>query len=119
MSKDGAEISVPFDILSSASSVWRERLQLTGTLSPTPRSEENCTVDEINAFVQVIMSRSHGAEKNATDIPIETLVISLPLVHKYDCKGIKLMMDELDAHHFPTTSSRRGPYFLTWEADPS
>ena len=101
VSKDGEEISVPADVLSSVSSVWRERLQLAGTLSPTPRSVENCSADEIKAFVQVIMSRSHEAETNSFDISIKTLVMSLRLVHKYDCKGIKLMMDELDAHHFP------------------
>ena len=41
--------------------------------------------------------------------------MSLPLVHKYDCKGIKLMMDELDAHHFPdyafkTSSGMKSAY---------
>ena len=104
VSRDGEEIQVAADVLCSASTVWRERLQLVqlnGSLSPRPRSEENYSAEEINAFVCVISARSNEAESPATMIPVETLLRSLPLVHKYDCPGIKLMLDELDATHFP------------------
>ena len=92
---------MPVDVLSSASAIWRDRLQLVGSLDPSQRSEENCTGEEIKAFVQVISARSNDAKTPATQIPLQTLLHSLPLVHKYDCKGTKLMLDELDAVHFP------------------
>jgi hypothetical protein len=101
VSNDGEEVPVPVDVLSSASAIWRDRLQLVGSLDPSQRSEENCTGEEIKAFVQVISARSNDAKTPATQIPLQTLLHSLPLVHKYDCKGTKLMLDELDAVHFP------------------
>ena len=101
VSNDGEEVPVPVDGLSSASAIWRDRLQLVGSLDPSQRSEENCTGEEIKAFVQVISARSNDAKTPATQIPLQTLLHSLPLVHKYDCKGTKLMLDELDAVHFP------------------
>ena len=97
---DGEEVPVPVDVLSSASAIWRDRLQLVGSLDPSQRSEENCTGEEIKAFVQVISARSNDAKAPATELPLQTLLQSLPLVHKYDCKGTKLI-DELDAVHFP------------------
>ena len=101
VSNDGEEVPVPVDVLSSASAIWRDRLQLVGSLDPSQRSEENCTGEEIKAFVQVISAHSNEATTPATLLPIQTLMQSLPLVHKYDCKGTKLMLDELDAVHFP------------------
>ena len=110
VSNDGEEVRVPVDVLSSASAIWRERLQLVGSLDPSQQSEENCTGEEIKAFVEVISARSNDAKAPATELPIKTLLQSLPLVHKYDCKGTKLMLDELDAVHFPDAGvvTRRG-----------
>ena len=110
VSNDGEEVSVPVDVLSSASAIWRDRLQLVGSLDPSQRSEENCTGEEIKAFVQVISARSNDAKAPATELPLQTLLQSLPLVHKYDCKGTNLMLDELDAVHFPDdgVETRRG-----------
>jgi len=110
VSSDGEEIPIPADVLSSASTVWRERLQLVGSLSPPPRSAENCTAEQIKAFVRVISLLSNDATGPAMSLPIEDLLHSLPLVHKYDCKGVKMLFDEVDAHHFrePVFEERKG-----------
>lgn len=101
VSKDSEETLVPVDVLCSASAVWRERLQLAGSLSPMPRAKENCTGEEINAFVCVLFALSQDTERSPKKIPIATLAKALPLVHKYDCKGAKQMLDDLDEYHVP------------------
>ena len=100
VSKEKEEVQVPVDILCSASVVWRERLQLAGSLLPTPRAEEQCTAEEIKAFVTVISAHSQDTSCESKAIPFETLTKALPLVHKYDCTGTKRMLDELDSIHF-------------------
>ena len=35
---------------------------------------------------------------------MDTLLQSLPLVHKYDCNGVKSMLDDLDSVHFPNNT---------------
>lgn len=103
VSMDGEEVLVKADILSAASVVWRERLQLLGTLSPTPRAEQNCSADDIRSFVQVIsMFSQDAATERLFDAPIRTMLQALPLIHKYDCPAAKKALDQvLEKQAFP------------------
>ena len=91
---------MPIDILCSASTVWRERLKLAGSLSPTPRAEETCTTEEIKSFVAVMSVHTQETVCAAKELSFGTLIQALPLLHKYDCIGSKQMLDELDNVHF-------------------
>eukprot|EP00966_Prymnesium_polylepis_P326698 7382600-Prymnesium_polylepis.3 len=107
LASDGVQLERDTDVLSSASAVWRERILLAGTLSPPPRAQESCTAEEIRAFVSVILALTHEAQAPASELPVETLLLSLPLIHKYDCKGAKMMLDDMDALHFPDGGTKK------------
>ena len=98
VSIDGEEEDVPIDILSAASTVWRERLKLAGRYDEKCRSEEACNGNTIRAFVQMI---SYGTQEAANNVDLETMTQALPLVHKYDCKGTVQVLSALEAVYFP------------------
>ena len=101
------EITVAVDVLCSASTVWRERLRMADISSEAPRSEEPFAVEELKAFARVISIHSQDAEGRMDEIPLDTLVLALPLIHKYDCTGTKLMLDQLDCVHFPNVGEAK------------
>ena len=97
---DAEEVFIPIDVLSAASTVWRERLKLAGQYDEKCRSEEACETNDVKAFVKMI---SHGSQDTAsvTDVDLTTMYRSLNLVHKYDCKGTVKVLSALEASHFP------------------
>jgi hypothetical protein len=101
VSNEGQEFSVPMDVLSSASPVWRERLIFNGVIAKASRSEETCTCDEIQAFIKVISLTSQDSETSISSLDVTTLLRALPLIHKYDCKGATMMLDSLESRYFP------------------
>ena len=103
MSNDGEEEDVPIDILSAASTVWRERLKLAGRYDKKCRSEEACDGKAIKAFMKMI---SHGTQEAVSNVDLATMAHSLHLIHKYDCKGTVLTLSTLEADHFPKLSSK-------------
>ena len=100
---DGEEEDVPIDILSAASTVWRERLKLAGRYDEKCRSEEACDGKAIKAFVKMI---SHGTQDADSNVDLETMAQSLHLVHKYDCRGTVLTLSTLETAHFPKLTSK-------------
>ena len=103
VSADGEEEDVPIDILSAASTVWRERLKLAGRYDEKCRSEEACDGKGIKAFVKMI---SHGTQEAVKNVDLETMAQSLHLVHKYDCTGTVQLLSSLEATHFPKLTSK-------------
>ena len=103
VSPDGEEEDVPIDILSAASTVWRERLKLAGRYDEKCRSEEACNGKAIKAFVKMI---SHGTQEAVSNMDLDTMTQSLHLVHKYDCKGTVLTLSTLETAHFPKLTSK-------------
>jgi len=102
VSVDGKEFAIPVDVLSSASPVWRERFTLAGQFDKSARSEEQQSAAQVDAFLQVILTtQSHEATMAPSDLPLETLLLAMPLVHKYDCDGVKRMMVAMNSSlHF-------------------
>ena len=102
VSNEGQEFSIPMDVLSAASPVWRERLIINGAITKAPRSEETCTCDEIQAFIEIISLMSQDTKTSPSSLSITILRRALPLIHKYDCKGAQVMLDDLEERHFPS-----------------
>lgn len=102
VSNEGQEFSIPMDVLSAASPVWRERLIINGAITKAPRSEETCTCDEIQAFIEIISLMSQDTKTSPSSLSITILRRALPLIHKYDCKGAQVMLDDLEKRHFPS-----------------
>ena len=87
---------MPIDVLCEASPVWSERLSITGQADSTMCSEEKrCTAVQVKAFVQLLTMLSHETKTKPANIELATLVLALPLVHKYDCTGMKNMIEDL------------------------
>lgn len=101
VSAEGDEVSVPVDTLCAASPVWRERIRLAswsgeGGVEPiASRCEEGVTTAQVKAFAEVIATLSHEATRAPEALPLETLVLALPLIHKYDCAGVKMVIESV------------------------
>ena len=103
MSMDGEDVLAPIDVLSAASAIWRERFRLAGRFDSPTRSEETaCTTAQIKAFLEVLLTtQSHETQVRPQQLGLGKLLLALPLVHKYDCIGMKIMIDEMnDKLHF-------------------
>lgn len=101
----GEEVPINADVLSAASVVWRERLQLVGKLSPSPRAEENGTTEEIQSFAKLLSAFTQDAKEESFNLKffnIKTMGQALPLVHKYDCPAAKKMLEMLEKEAFPS-----------------
>lgn len=126
VSKDGDELSIPADIVSACSPVWRDRLKETGVFDKSPRSEESCTQEQLECFKSILMSVTtsdveqdkDGSKFGYTwppskdDLPGVTvmgaLTQALPLVHKYDCENLLCCyVDRLDEMCFPVSTTQR------------
>ena len=123
ISCDGEEVPVSADVLSAASVVWRERLQLVGSLSPQPRAEEDCTRAAIMSFVEIISMLTQDAQQDKPllgEVPIDKMLMSLGLIHKYDCPvALKLLEEHLEkgAFYHPSTGiyqSAGAAYVNSW-----
>ena len=96
VSKDGEELSVPADVVSACSSVWRERLMEGGiaNFDRPPRSEELATLEQLRCFKILLVDRTQdqpGEDSMADTTYLEDMRIvtnALPLIHKYDCEKL-------------------------------
>lgn len=109
VSNDEQEVLIPVDVLCSASTVWRERLQLTQGSIPCA-SAENCDAEGLRAFVSVISAHSQDVTASMKQLPVATLTKALYLVHKYDCTGVKRTLDDLDGLHVPDDGVKIFPH---------
>eukprot|EP00966_Prymnesium_polylepis_P162353 3752490-Prymnesium_polylepis.1 len=82
---------------------------MIGTLSPKPRAEEDCTAVAIKSFVEIISMLTQDADKDKPllgEVPIDKMLMSLGLIHKYDCPiAMKLFEEHLEkkAFNHPST----------------
>ena len=116
VSKDGEELSIPADVVSACSPVWRERLMEGGVASfdKPPRSEEACTLEQLKCFKMLLVDRTQEgdgedsmAETSYLD-DVRTVTKALPLIHKYDCeKLLCIAITMADVHCFPHSNSFR------------
>ena len=103
VSMDGEDVLAPIDVLSAASAIWRERFRLAGRFDSPTRSEETaCTTAQVKTFLEVLLTtQSHETQVRPQQLGLGKLLLALPLVHKYDCIGMKIMIDEMnDKLHF-------------------
>lgn len=117
VSENGEELCIGADIVSACSPVWRERLKINGNCDSSPRSEERCTLHELECFksslersTQTINEREQAMLTMSTDFTdlnedieraIERLTGALPLLHKYECTNVVEMMQTLVKPVFP------------------
>ena len=105
------EVRVCGASLAAASPVWQERFGISQ--SAVVRSEEDCTLFELRAFVGCLTLTSgapslpHLMERprvNGTGMSVRNLrwlTAALPLIHKYDCKGLLAIVIRIADDYYP------------------
>ena len=101
---DQTRIEIAADILCAASPVWRSRLKETNASDIyRPVEEPMCTSQDLKAFKKLVTFGTQDMNLS-DDILLVDLQHSLRLVHKYDCVGIKCLIDYIfEPRFFPDT----------------